>query len=141
MRRNNDQNGENPGEISSQYTVEVVEVPNPKAVTSSSAIDGRHIMPAPRAKVFSPPLKSLGSRDAEGNEISLLPEGASDAIGEPIDAPELDTYDIEDDCFEDKIIEDCTIEAWYRIVFSVSLSYRLMHAAYHLWEFILMHIN
>lgn len=119
MRRNNEQNGENPGEISSQYTVEVVEVPNPKSVPSSSSADGKHVMPAPRAKVFSPAPKALGSRDTEGTDAVLLAEGAFDLIGDPIDAPEIDTYDIEDDCLEDKIIEDSAIEAWYRIVYSV----------------------
>jgi hypothetical protein len=120
MRRNNEQTGDNPSELSSQYTVEVVEVPQPRSFPSSSSADGKNIMPAPRAKLFNPAPR--GSRDVDGLENSLSAEGDYDQIGDPIDAPEIDTYDMnaEDGGVEDRVIEDMPIEAWYRVVYPVS---------------------
>ena len=118
MRRNNELTGEK--ELSSQYTVEVVEVPAPKSVPSSSSVDGKHIMPAPRAKMFhSPVTKSMSSRDLD-EDSTLLGDGAFDTIGEPIAAPEIDTSDMEGDLgVGDRVIEDTPIEAWYRVVYHV----------------------
>lgn len=118
MRRNNELTGEK--ELSSQYTVEVVEVPAPKSFPSSSSVDGKHIMPAPRAKMFHSPVpKSMSSRDLD-EDSTLLGDGAFDTIGEPIAAPEIDTYDMEGDLgVGDRVIEDTPIEAWYRVVYHV----------------------
>jgi hypothetical protein len=124
MRRNNELTGEK--ELSSQYTVEVVEVPAPKSIPSfpsSSSMDGKHIMPAPRAKMFhSPAPKSMSSRDMD-EDSTLLGDGAFDTIGDPIAAPEIDTYDMEGDLgVGDRVIEDTPIEAWYRVVYHVRAS-------------------
>lgn len=120
MRRNNEQTGDNPSELSSQYTVEVVEVPQPKSFPSSSSADGKNIMPAPRAKLFN----ARGSRDADGLDNSFSADGGFDQIGDPIDAPEIDTYDMNgEEGVEDRVIEDSPIEAWYRVVYPVSAPY------------------